>query len=181
MAAFATPSELASWLQKDLDTATATLALNIATSDISEFCGWSITQDSSVTMTVDGPRHSCSVFLGTQLLTGVTSVTEDGAALSSTQYRWSSTGELIRVGRWWTWKPRAIVAVVTHGYVTAPDKVKGICLNLAGRKYDNPTSLRSYQVGGVSETYAGSADTLGPGLTASEKEDLQGYQLAVVG
>jgi hypothetical protein len=58
--------------------------------------------------------------------------------------------------------------------------VKGICLSLAGRLYDNPTALRSYTVGGVSETYAGSAGALGPGLTNDEKIDLAPYRLAVV-
>jgi hypothetical protein len=180
VAAFATPSDLASLLQQDLDTASATLALNIASSKIRSFAGWSITEEVGAVATLDG---NCDrvLFLPSLYVTAVASVVEYGTSLTVvTGFDWTSYGELIRVGRLWTWRPRSVVVTFTHGYTTAPDDVKGICLSLAGRLYDNPGALRSYAVGGVSATYAGSAGALGPGLTEDEKIDLASYRLAVV-
>jgi len=180
MAAFATPSDLASWLQRDLDTATATLALNIASADIRKTVGWSISQESGVVVTLDG-SGARSLWLPSLLVTAVASVVEDSTTLTVvTGFDWTTYGRLIRVGRDWTYKPRSVVVTFTHGYTTNPDDVKGICLTLAGRVYDNPTALRSYTVGGVSETFAGSAGTLGPGLTDDEKVALAGYRLPVL-
>ena len=181
MAAFATPAELASHLQQDVDTASATLALNIASGKIRDHCGWSITQESNVSFTLDGSDDAGALWLPSLLVTAVASVVEDGRTLAvGTEFDWTSYGKLIRVGRCWTRKPRSVITTITHGYATSPDTVKGVCLDLAGRRLDNPTTLRSYTVGSVSETYAGSSTDLGPGLTDSEKEDLGGYTLALV-
>ena len=180
MAAFATPSDLASFLQKDVDTATATLALNIATGKIRDECGWSITQEVGAVVTLDGEGER-ALWLPSLLVTAVASVVENGITLTVvTQFDWTPYGKLIRVGRCWTCKPRSVVVTFTHGEATAPDTVKGISLSLAGRLYDNPGGLRSYSVGAVSETFAGSSKDLGPGLTESEKEDLASYRLPVL-
>jgi hypothetical protein len=125
------------------------------------------------------------VWLPTLLVNSVASVVENGVTLTVvTGFDWTSYGKLIRIARPWYSKPRSIVATVNHGYapgVTELDTAKGVCLSLAGRIYDNPGALRSYTVGGVSETYAGSAAELGPGLTDQDKLDLTAYKLAVVG
>jgi hypothetical protein len=114
-------------------------------------------------------------------VTAVTSIVEEGTTLTVvTDFDWTSYGKLIRVYRRWTSKPRAVVVTFTHGYATAPDDVKGVCLSLAGRLYENPGSLRSYTVGGVSETYASGPGISGPGLTIDEKNDLGPYRLPVL-
>jgi hypothetical protein len=184
VAALATPSDLASWLQKDLDTATATLALAVASDRIRDHVGWSITQETGAVFTLDGTGTN-SLWLPTQLLTAVTSVVENGITLTVvTQFDWTTYGRLIRQYRCWTDKMRSVVATITHGYAPGAaelDNAKGVCLSLAARVYDNPTALRSYTVGGVSETYAGSAEALSPGLSDDEKRDLVPYRLPVVG
>lgn len=179
MAAFATPSDLASSLEQDVDTATATLALAVASGKIRDFAGWSITQETGAVATLDGTGDR-SLWLKSLLVTAVASVVENGLTLTVVAgFDWTEYGKLIRVGRCWICKPRSVVVTYTHGYVTVPDGVKGVCLSLAGRLYDNPVALRSYTVGGVSQTYAGSAGALGPGLTTDEKADLAAYVLPV--
>lgn len=177
MAAFATPTELAGFLQQDLDTYSATQALDIASQAIRDHCGWAITQQAGAVETLDGSGGR-SVWLKTKLLTAVTSVTELGITLTVTSgFDWTDTGQLIRVGRCWTCRPRSVVVTYTHGYATVPDSVKGVCLALAGRRYQNPETLKSYTVGGVSESYA-VGDT--GYFTEDELRDLGAYCLAVV-
>ena len=179
MAAFATASELASWLQKDLDTATATLALSVASGQIRRHVGWSITEETLTDLLVDGTGRR-SIILPTLHLTAVASVEEDGVALTyDVDYTWTREGRLIRNGRW-LHKARTVKTTYTHGYTTGAaelDDVKGVCLDLAGDIYDNPTGLRSYTVGGASETYAGGSVDLGAGLTDTQRNDLAPYRL----
>jgi hypothetical protein len=181
VAAFATPSELASSLQQDLDTATATLALNRASAKIRTFAGdWSISQEVGAVATLDGSGEQ-SLWLPSLLVTAVASVVEDGFSLTVvTGFDWTSYGKLIRTGRCWTSKPRSVVVTFTHGYVAVPDDVKDVCLAVAGRLYRNPAGLRSKTVGGVSWTAAGAASEVGGDLTESEREALTPYRLATV-
>ena len=178
MAAFATPTELAGFLQRDLDTYSAAQALDLASQAIRDHCGWSITQVTGAVETLDGGGGR-SVWLKTKLLTAVTSVTELGLSLPvTTGFDWTDAGQVIRVGRWWTYRPRSVVVTYTHGYATVPDSVKGVCLSIAGRRYQNPETLKSYTVGGVSESYAVGGDV--GYFTEDELRDLGAYCLAVV-
>jgi len=156
VAAFATPAELASWLQvPSVDTATATLVLNIASTAIRSHCDWNISQETDVVATLNGSAKD-SLWLKSLFVTGIGSVVEDGVTLTVlTQFNWTSQGQLLRLGRCWTWKPRAVVVTFTHGYATVPDDVKGACLQMAGRAYQNPGSgLRSHGVDDFTETFA---------------------------
>jgi hypothetical protein len=180
VAAFATPTELAGFLQQDLDTYTATQALDIASQAIRDHCGWSITQESGAVATLDGVEGS-ALWLPSMLVTGVASVVESGATLTVvSQFDWTAYGKLIRVGRCWTSKPRSVVVTYTHGYTAAPDSVKGVCLAAAGRRYQNPNTARSYTVGGVSESFAVPATGDVGFFFNSELADLAPYRLAVV-
>lgn len=158
MAAFATPTELAGFLQKDLDTYSATQALDIASQDIRTACGWSISQETVTGQEFDGTGNQ-SIWIKTLNLTAVSSVVSDGTALASTDYRFYRYGWLRRVYSWWPCFPKIVTVTYTHGYATVPDDVKGACLVLAAAKYEAPGGrLRSYTdiVGGVTEsrTYA---------------------------
>jgi hypothetical protein len=144
MAAFATPGELASWLQvATVDTATANLQLNIASDAIRTWCGWSITQETDAEMEVevgDYDRHR--IWLPTRRLTAVSEVVDDETALTDDQYRFTRNGALIRTDNK-CWTHRKVTATVTHGYDTVPDAVKGVCLAIAGRGYQNPVGATS--------------------------------------
>lgn len=180
MAAFATPTELAGFLQQDLDTYSATQALDVATKAIVDHCGWSIAQESGVVETLDG-SGAASVWLKTKLLTAVTSVTEEGRSVAvTTGFDWSDTGQLIRVGRCWSWRLRSVVVTYTHGYATIPDSVKGVCLAAAGRRYQNPESRRSYTVGSISESFAIPSTGNVGFFYDTELADLEAYRRALV-
>lgn len=180
MAAFATPTELAGFLQQDLDTYSATLALDIASKAIRDHCGWEITQQTNTVVTLDGVEGSV-LWLPSQLVTAVASVVENGVTLTAvSQFDWTSYGKLIRVGRCWYCKPRSVVVTFTHGYAAVPDSIKGVCLAAAGRRYQNPQSVRSYTIGGVSESFAIPTSGAVGFFYDTELADLGPYRLATV-
>ena len=180
MAAFATPTELAGFLQQDLDTYTATQALDIASQAIRDHCGWTISQE-TVTGKVLDSDGSRSLWLPTLLLTAVGPVVENGVTLTVLSgYDWTEYGRLIRAGCWPN-QARSVTVTYTHGYATVPNSVKGVCLALAGRRYQNPQTLRSYTVGGISESFAIPASGSVGFFYDDELMDLEKYKLEHVG
>lgn len=180
MAAFATPTELAGFLQTDLDTYSATQALDIASKAIRDHCDWNITEEivTGKVLDCDGSR---SIWLPTLLLTAVASVVENGVTLTVlTGFDWTSYGRLIRAGRWPN-QARSVTVTYTHGYATIPDSVKGACLSAAGRVYVNPDGIKQETIGAVSVTYNTPLYTSGVSLTEQEREDLGKYKLEHVG
>lgn len=158
MTALATPTELAGFLQQDLDTYSATQALDVASQDIRTACGWNISQETVTAQEFDGTGNQ-SIWIKTLNLTAVSAVVVDGTALSPADYRFYRYGWLRRVYAYWPCFPKTVTVTYTHGYATVPDDVKGACLVLAASKYTAPGGrLRSYTdtIGGVTEsrTYA---------------------------
>jgi hypothetical protein len=181
MADFASSTELQNWLDLDaINSAKATLALAVASSDIREHCGWSISAE-TITETLDGPG-SRSLWLPTLKLTAVAEVkVNDDVLTPVTQYDWTSYGKLIHRGCW-PRTPRSVEVTYTHGYTVVPDAVKGVCLMLASRLYNNPEALKS-----LSETWGpfaenrSYADHSGPGLSEQEMTSLGRYKLQDLG
>lgn len=142
MADFATSMELQNWLELDaINSAKANLALEVASSEIRSHCGWSISEETA-TLVLDG-SGARTLWLPTLRLTAVTSVKVNGDPLTvDTQYDWTSYGKLIHRGCW-PRKPRSVEVSFTHGYDEVPAVVKGVCLALAGRAYDNARGARA--------------------------------------
>ena len=177
MARFAEAADLEDFLQNDVTTASAELALDIASGIIRAYVGWSISQETVVLVT-QGVGSDDALWLPTKLLTVVTSVEVDGEPLTfGDHYRWTSSGRLRRIGASWPSLERSIEVTYTHGYNPVPDDIKGITLALAGRLYDNPEGLRSWSVDGLSETIANSTSDAGLALTTVEKAALDSYLL----
>jgi hypothetical protein len=176
MARFAEAADLEDFLQNDVTTAPAELALDIASGIVRAYVGWSISQETVVLVTEgDGGN---ALWLPTKLLTAVTSVEVDGELLTfGDHYRWTSSGRLRRIGASWPCLERSIEVTFTHGYNPVPDDIKGITLALAGRLYDNPEGLRSWSVDGLSETIANPSSDAGLALTTVEKAALDSYLL----
>ena len=154
MAAFATPTELAGFLQQDLDTYSATQALDVASQNIRTACGWNISQETVTAQEFDGTGNQ-SIFINTLNLTAVSSVVVDGVALASTDFRFYRYGWLRRLYSYWPCFPEIVTVTYTHGYATIPDDVKGACLVLAGAKYETPGGAirsRTDTVGSVTES-----------------------------
>lgn len=176
MAAFATVPQLTARLGRELPPDVATDLLDEATAAIRADCGWTISQETVTAAVLDGTGVH-SIWLPTLRLTAVASVVEDGATLVyDTDYTWTSLGRLVRAGRWSS-KPRSVVVTYTHGWSPVPAVVRGICLALSARAFDNPSGLRSETVGAVSWTAAGSALDVGPGLSESERRSLAAFRL----
>ncbi len=84
------------------------------------YCGWVVTPQETVTVTLDGPGRG-PLLLKSLHVTNVASVVEDGEIIDPAELYWSEMGAVHkRTGRW-TWKPASIVVTFTHGYTDAPD------------------------------------------------------------
>lgn len=188
--AYASTTELASWMQdSSIETATATLALAVASSAIRTHCGWSI-EEEDVDAVLDGTGER-SLWVPTLKLTAVGSVVVDGDTLvAGTDYDWTSYGKLIRAGRWPN-TPRSVTISYTHGYETLPEVVKGACLIAAAIMYRNPEfhSSRSETMGPFAESvgYPTTSPSsfgktgLSGGLPAAVAEMLHPFKLEHVG
>lgn len=162
MAAFATSGDLAAFLDDDgLNLATAELILTAVSDEIRDALGWSVTQETGVAATLDGPGHE-DLLLPTLHLTAVTSVVEDGRTLAlPADYLWYARGKLTRMSGGepipWTSKRQGVVAIFTHGYPdgSVPGVFRTVTLEKAGQLVDNPGGLlKSKTVGRVAVTYA---------------------------
>lgn len=110
-----------------------------------------------------------SLFLTNWPVTAVASVVEDGTTLTvTTDYKWSSSGKLIRVSGgyqiWWkTTKPDSIVVTYTGGYqstTTEFNHLGAICAEMVARAFRKGADSAALPVGAsgaiASVTLAGS-------------------------
>lgn len=164
--------DFAAYLQRDLDRATAELALAGASGVVRAFCRWSISAEDT-TFTVDG-TGSRILRLPTLCLTAVESVTVDGTALDPLDYRWSANG-LIERGAGWPRRFRAVDVACSHGYDVTPDEIRIVVLSLAARYYGNPDGLRSKTVGDISRTFL--LESMRGDMTQLETALIDGYRL----
>lgn len=147
----ASAEELASYLQNDLDRATADLLLAGASAMIRDECGWPISLQEGATLVADSTGSRLLLLPTLNLLT-VAEVRVDGVALDTDQYTWSATGAVYR-GAGWPAKFRSVEVDCDHGYDPSPDSVKLVALEVASRGYANPERVASRGVGGVSVSF----------------------------
>lgn len=172
----ATPSDLASLLQQDVDTSTATLLIEAATAVVQQACGGQrIVQVLGDTLTLSGTADSW-LPLPQLPVTNVTSVTLDGTTLTAgTDYKvlgnrlWRRQGwqanfgwpwELQGIGSPWytyappslTWpyqEPSTVVVVCDHGFPTGSQDLqlaRTAVLSLAATGYSNPSGATSESI-----------------------------------
>jgi hypothetical protein len=179
MASLATPSQLASRLQQDVDTATAQLALDGASGLVRAIARQQFDFVSQETVVLRGgervltlPQRPLVVDSGPNLLTVVELGEFGGINMTMVENRdFSRIGnELTRGYPWWwnqtqrlmgypralplgVWTPRVQVTY-SHGYTTIPDDVLSCVLDAGSVLYDNPTALRSVSIDDYSETKA---------------------------
>lgn len=151
--------------------------LHGVSADIRDIAGWSISEETAATFVLDGPG-SPYLFLPTQRLTAVTSVTDDGTTVASGSYEWSRTGLIHRTdGAFFTRKLRGVVVVATHGWPLAelPRTLRAACLEHALRRVSFPDGItRSVRI----DDYAA---TIASGPAPAELEDdprVLAYRLA---
>lgn len=172
----ATPGDLASALQRDLDTASATLVIEACTAVVQEAAGGQrIVQVVNDSVPVFAPAGRW-LELPQRPVTAVSSVTlPDGTVLAagtaSGNYRrlqsrlWRDVGwrkQFVSFGGWPygcdpTEGPTEITVVCTHGWATGSQELqlaRGCVLSLAKGVYDNPTAATREQIDDYQVAYA---------------------------
>lgn len=164
-------TELASYMQQDLDTYSASLAREIATALVEEVTG----PIESRTSTVDLPVYADgTVDLPATPITAVTSVTIDDVAQT---FVWRRPFPVLLVDDWTPpdsddWDHVAVT--FTHGYPVVPPLAKAVALAAAARAYTvTPPPGVTLQIDDYREsTTGGDGATASTTLTGQERRAL---------
>jgi hypothetical protein len=136
MTLLATASELASYLQKDLDTASATLVLQVASARFAREAGTAFV---ATTVTYSAVADGCAELeLPYKPVTAVSAVRVNGVAITGWSLRLNTLYRTAGFGYRYAWPPDQVDVDLTHGYTAAGDDVKGAVLETAAQAYDIP-------------------------------------------
>jgi len=158
---YATASELASYLKQDVDTSTATLALQ-TTSQLFTVRANTAFQPTTVTYQVEGygwtrirlPFRPIISIQAVRIITaaGDTTTVTDYTRIKQVLYRLSGWG--VRCA----FPPDMIEVDLTHGFTVVPDDVKGAVLESAGAAYSCPDiTIKSESIDDYSVSSAANA------------------------
>jgi hypothetical protein len=176
----ASPSDLASLLQKDVDTATATLVIEACTAVVQAAAdGQRIVQVTNETDSVIGTL-SPWLRLTQWPVTAVSAVTLDGVSLTvgvpgsgSTTYRLVGN-RLWRQCGWQTYcgEPSTVGFTYTHGYASGRQELqfgRGVVLSLGRGLFENPSGVASEKIDDYAVAYAAAEAALdaSPSLKAA--------------
>lgn len=152
----ATPSDLASLLQQDVDTATATLLLEGATAIVQGECGQRIIQVVGDVVVMDVDEHDGGTYLVlserpvtavTTVLIGATAVTDYTVTLSRGRL-WRALGWRSTLVAYYD-QPSTVTVTYTHGYPAGHQKLqlaRRAVLGLAAPLYPNPSAAASEKI-----------------------------------
>lgn len=175
MVQYATASELASFLQQDLDTATANLLLTTASGlfDREAQTTFSLT---TVTWSTTDANGCVQLDPPYRPVTAVSAVRVNTVAITG----WYLRGNLLYrtagfgVYRGWGWPPDQVDVDLTYGYSTVPDAVKAAVLESAATGYTRPVG--SVAMEAIDDYRVQYATTGGVQLTASAQAVAAGYR-----
>lgn len=121
-------------------------AIKEATEVIKNYCQQEIERVSE-TITIDCAGGS-KIYLPELPVSAVTKVIEDEVELTANDdYKLGQHGILYRVDGYWPAGIQNVVITYTHGYVTIPDDIVGVCARSASRVYQ--AGLRAKEQNGV--------------------------------
>lgn len=155
---FAQASDLTT-LEPSVDDASAQVAVDLVSAAIRASIGWDVDRAVDVTYTRVVPRRDrafsaniWSIVLPTTHLTAVSAVTVDGVA--TTDYDWITSG-IVYLG---SPASRSVGVTYTGGWVRspadqAPAVFRTVAVEYALRMANNPSGVRSYQLGNAQETF----------------------------
>jgi hypothetical protein len=171
----ATPEDLASLLQQDLDRATATLLLECATAVIQSpaVTGQRIVQvvDDTVTLDLDGYDGGPYLPLPERPVTAVSGVSIGTTVVTDFKTQLSRG----RLWRAWGWRstlvfypdqPSTVTVTYTHGYPTGHQRLqlaRSAALSLAASPYTNPDGAVQVRI----DDYAATYDAMAQRMAAS--------------
>lgn len=193
--ALITPEELASWLQQDIDTATADLLIRQATGKVQSACGQRLVQVTGDTAVLAGSPAQW-LDLPQRPVTAVHSITFQDAnlppvLLDTTQYTvvhnriwrgygWQYATVLMPPARipWWKYlsypPPSTITVVYDHGYpLDDPEleEARSVAFALCAQAYTNPAGSRSMTVDDYTETFSDAF--AGMAITPGTRDELR--------
>jgi len=183
---FVTAEDVATYVQSDVDTASADLAIASAEALVRGFCRQTLSEASSTAvLPVQLGDAGWYVDLPERPVTAVTSVEVNGTAYAA------GTGYQVDGSRIWLadvsssaddFAPVDTAEVAyDHGYASASQQfaeIKAVVLSVAGRLYDNPRGMRMESVEGYTYTRGGSGDDiLGATLSRTERDALRRYRV----
>lgn len=153
----ATPSDLASLLQRDVDTATATLLLELATAKVQRAAGGQRIVDVTDTAVLDiSDPYDLYLPLPQLPVRSVDEVVLDGVTITDWYLReqqlWRAVGWMQSYS-----PPSQAVVTYTHGYTAGSQYLqlaKDACLSLAQMGYGNPDAVTSEQIDDYRVSYA---------------------------
>ena len=159
----ATPSDLASALQQDVDTATATLWLTAATAVVQEAAGQRIVLVEGEQITLTGTTDSW-LRLPQQPVRSVAAVLLDGSAVTGGAAGSGGSTYRLRGARLWRgsgWQtyvgePSEVTVTYSHGYDTDEQGIelaRGSVIGLARAPYDNPSAVSREQIDDYNVAY----------------------------
>lgn len=177
----ASPSDLASLLQKDVDTASATLAIEVCTAVVQAAAdGQRIVQVVDDTEVVDLDGGFCGAYITlkqrpvtavSSVLVGTTPVTDYTVQLSRRRL-WRAAGwQTVTGTSYWLTQPTTVTVVYTHGYATGRQELqlgRGTVLSLARGLFENPGGVASEKIDDYAVAYeqASAALDASPALKA---------------
>jgi hypothetical protein len=178
-------TELAAFVQSDLDTATAQVALDMAQGLIQHYTGQTLLYvDGSVWTVPDDPRgleRRLAWLPGLDTTYGrsdlviplpeqpVTAVSAVNGLAANVGFRLFGGQLLVSSTALWTWP---LTVTYSHGFQSIPADLKAVGLRLAAKLLSNPSGLRSETIGGYSYTTAGGE----PGFSDFDRLILNDYR-----
>lgn len=144
MAMYATATELAGYLQQDLDTYSATQALTLGTA---EFIRVAETVFSATTTTWSSLADGCTeLLLPFNDVTAVSAVRVNGVTVTGWTLRLDTLYRAAGFGRYGMFPPDQADVDLTYGKTAVPDDVKLAVLEISAGFYDHPTAETSLTI-----------------------------------
>lgn len=169
---YCTVSELASYLKMDLDTATATLAIQTASQLFSVRAGGTMFVPTTVTYQIVGQGY-WQLQLPYRPIISVAAVRVAGQAITDYTRIRSVLYRLIGFGVPGQFPPDLIEVDLTHGYAAVPDDVKFAVLETAGGAYSSPDiTVKSESIDDYSLSSAQNAGGMSLSKSAQDLADL---------
>lgn len=160
--------------------------INLATQYAETYIGRHIkVRSTDTTETFDVEPRTQDIFLTNFPIISVTSITEDGDALTEGEdeeyLEYANTGKLYRNDAYWTKGRKKLVAVYKGGYATVPDNLFQWCVEVVGFMFETKEdgNVKSERVGQLSVTYASAGQNSVGNIIAQKpylKEVLDGYK-----
>lgn len=172
MVQYATATELAGYLQQDVDTYTADLVLALASGAFSEVAGtWFAAQ--TVTYVRLGTTFT-SIRLPYRPVTAVSQIRINGVVVTGYTLIKNVVYRAVGFGSPYTLVPDKVEVDLTHGYTSVPDDVKSAVLETAAAGYlQSNATVASERIDDYAVTFTDSGG--GVQLTANAREIAQSY------